>query len=1210
MKRKFSKYARKTLSVFMAAIMVLSVFVFVPEMFTKAEAATAGTYDFSVRIHTTNDVDVGDNEDLVITLDYNKNNGTGSSGSTSKNVSYKWAEDANADNTAYFSGVAGFPTRVNVYCKYAWTAAITRKWGCTITVSVKNNNTDSYVQIAQQSFSKSGSAWGQTVVNYAITSFSGKPEATTISAITGSDTVTMPKTGASNVTSSYSATVYDQYGVSWYADPTFYVPITEPTSYDTAKKDVTTSGLSMSGAGVLTIKPEAQVAGATASRTVWIACVSGTTAWAKKKITLKDPSYTVRFLNASGGQISSTTVTYGVTPTAPTADYPTYIQVDGANHKKFSGWSPTVGAITTDTDYTAQYSNEAHSFTSSVTTTPPTCTTVGVTTHTCSVCGYSYKENTPATGHNYEFKGFTWSGYSSATATFVCSNDNNHTQTVTATITSVTDKEANCVETGSRTYTATAVFNSVTYTDTKTETIAIDNTNHKTLVTDSAVAATTDKVGLTQGEHCSACGTVTKAQEITPTVAKTKVYEGAITNNIKGSYTYLGVTAEEPTAMVSQTQPNCETTVTGTYGTINIENGEAVYTVTTMQFSGTETFYLLTKVENINSNNGALSAYVFEKVTIVPAKTLYYEDNFSSADGITYTDGVCSDGSSKYGKWNINNASSVNNAADEAADLVYNSDYKNYATLSGSSAHTVSVSNLNSGNGNKNWPSATFTFAGTGFDVISLTDSNSGVFYVTVYDTSGKLIKTVMMDTYYGYTYSPLYFNTVTRKIVGSSEGGVTVLLYPSKITDKNNIPANDTDYIVTSNGAVYTTNTAKASSPEQAYGWVKTGNAQTLYQVPVIHIDGLAYGTYTAKIEARFTGLFGHYNTDEAGVKYYDLCIDAIRINNPFNTEKADEAYEQSGQSRVNYTDIKSKLSTAQAASGATGLILLDGGKTVPQGKLEEYKAVSPKNELYISGGQSVAFDLDTADCEDVLIGMRSANSKPLKVQVIYDSTSAEIAINSGTELYYSILTALGKESLSGTVVIKNNTVGAILSLTNLKTVAKENTVSAAAPMMLSMFTAPRAMALLAMAESDLSIDEESVETATEEGKITLSVTTGSDVSSLIIRDENGNELTPDEVNSVVSGDEIRWTVTLTQTESGRYTYSLEGAYENGYTNGDTVEITVDVEITEPVPEEPEIPSDETEDSGKTDSFVELFDFLVSLLKKLLSRIFGVELV
>ncbi|MGN1117183.1 MAG: hypothetical protein ACI4RU_01085, partial [Acutalibacteraceae bacterium] len=929
------------------------------------------------------------------------------------------------------------------------------------------------------------------------------------------------------------------------------------------------------------------------------------------KVTITN-RFTITFKNYDGTTLSESTYVYNSSVTEPSPD-PTK-PFDSSYHYIFSGWDSTVGKATADKTYTAQFTEAPHEFTSSVTT-PPTCTTVGVTTYTCS-CGYSYTVNTPeATGHNYEFKGFTWSGYSSATATFVCSRDNTHTQTVTATITSATDKAANCIETGSKIYTATAVFNSITYTDTKTETIAIDKTNHKTLVTDSAVPATTDKVGLTQGEHCEACGVVTKAQEITPTVAKTKVYEGAITNNIKGSYTYLGVTAEEPTVMVSQTQPACETTVTGTYGTMTIKNGEAVYTVTTMQFSGTETFYLLAKAENIDSNSGTISAYVFEKVTIVPAKTLYYEDNFSSADGITYTDGVCSDGSSRYGVWNINNASSVNDAADEAADLVYNSDYKNYATLSGSSAHTVSVSNLNSGNSNKNWPSATFTFAGTGFDVISLTDSDSGVFYVTVYrgtDTT-DLVKTVMMDTYYGYTYSLLYFNTATKKIVGSPEDGVTVPLYPSSITDKNNIPENDTEYIVTSNGAVYTINTDKASSAEQAYGWVKTGNAQTLYQVPVIHIDGLDYGVYTAKIEARFTGLFGHYNTDEAGARYYDLCIDAIRINNPFNTANADEAYEQSGQSRVNYTDIKTSLTTTEEAKGAnaTGLILLDGGKTVPQGSLEEYKAVSPKNELYLSGGHSVAFDLDTTNYEDVFIGMRTANATPLTARIIYGAKSADIAINSGTELYYSILAALGEESLSGTVVIKNTTDGAILSLTNLKTVAKENAVSEAAmPMTLSMFTAPRAMALLAMTESDLSIDEESVETATEEGKITLSVTTGSDVSSLIIRDENGNELTPDEVNSVVSGDEIKWTVTLTETESGRYTYSLEGAYENGYTNGDTVEITVDVEITEPVPEEPEIPSDETEDSGKTDSFVELFDFLVSLLKKLLSRIFGVELV
>ncbi|MGN1349079.1 MAG: hypothetical protein ACI4VI_09060 [Acutalibacteraceae bacterium] len=1181
MKRKFSKYTRKTMSVFMAVLMVLSVFVFVPEMFTKAEAATAGKYyvrvtwklsnkGSSLSTHYTGYGSFNQNSDsnnqFGFSLFYKDKNGTGTqyevywdignksptSGSTNSSDSVTSSNgyiDSSTGNYTCTAIIQGFPTYMFVCgdynslatkCIYSVTKIEIGKstsYGTTLwsgSAYINSTNQQKYTYIrstytagSTNNGNDSSNAYTKTdAIDWTM------PYANSITGLSA-QTLTIDKTSGSVTSGVLTGVVKDQYGVNWYQAPTYSVLNESGTSVSNPSR--TTSGDGVTLTATTACLTSANSYNTTTGQAKFTLKATRGSATQSVTITVKSPTYYVYFYDGDGNQISTKSCYYNGSVTAPTTANKS---PDADYHYTFNGtWDKGYTGIKSDTVINANFDSIAHSF--EEVTTPPTCTTVGEKKYTCSVCGYSY-----------------------------------------------------------------------------TEEITKDPNAHSSLVTDSAVPATTDRVGLTQGEHCSACGEVTKAQEITPTVAKTKVYEGSITNNIKGSYTYLGVTKTEPEAMVSQTQPDCETTLTGSYGTINIENGEAVYTVTTMQFSGTETFYLLAKAENIDSNNGALSAYFFEKVTIVPAKTLYYEDNFSSADGITYTDGVCSDGSSKYGVWNINKAPSVNDAADEAADLAYNSDYKNYATLSGSSAHTVSVSELNKGNSNKNWPSATFTFAGTGFDVISLTDSDSGVFYVTVYkgtDTAGELVKTVMMDTYYGYTYSPLYFSTVTRKIVGSPEDGVTELLYPSKITDKKDIPENDKEYIVTSNGAIYTTNTAKASSTEQAYGWVKTGNAQTLYQVPVIHIDGLDYGTYTAKIEARFTGLFGHYNTDETGIKYYDLCIDAIRINNPFNTSKADEAYEQSGQSRVNYTDIKSSLSSAEKANtaNATGLILLDGGKTVSQGSLEDYKEVLPKNEIYLSGGQSVAFDIDTADYEDVLIGMRSANAAPLTVQVIYGSKSADIAINSGTELYYSILTALGEDSLSGTVVIKNTTDGAVLSMTKMKTVAKENSVSEAAmPMTLSMFTAPRAMALLAMAESDLSIDEESVETATEEGKITLSVTTGSDVSSLIIRDENGNELTPDEVNSVVSGDEIKWTVTLTETESGRYTYSLEGAYENGYTKGDTVEITVDVEITEPVPEEPEIPSDETEDSGKTDSFVELFDFLVSLLRKLLSRIFGVELV
>lgn len=79
MKRKFSKYTRKTLSVFMAVIMVLSVFVFVPEMFTKAEAATAGNYTLKVNINVSNKADnKGNIQDSYFKITYKPNNGNGS----------------------------------------------------------------------------------------------------------------------------------------------------------------------------------------------------------------------------------------------------------------------------------------------------------------------------------------------------------------------------------------------------------------------------------------------------------------------------------------------------------------------------------------------------------------------------------------------------------------------------------------------------------------------------------------------------------------------------------------------------------------------------------------------------------------------------------------------------------------------------------------------------------------------------------------------------------------------------------------------------------------------------------------------------------------------------------------------------------------------------------------------------------------------------
>ncbi len=114
--------------------------------------------------------------------------------------------------------------------------------------------------------------------------------------------------------------------------------------------------------------------------------------------------------------------------------------------------------------------------TTAAVTKPATCEAKGETTYTATFTNTAFEtqtktvENVEATGHDYELTGWTWTGYTGATATFTCKNDSSHVETVTATITSVRT-EATCEADGSVIYTATVSFEGKTYTDTKTETL-------------------------------------------------------------------------------------------------------------------------------------------------------------------------------------------------------------------------------------------------------------------------------------------------------------------------------------------------------------------------------------------------------------------------------------------------------------------------------------------------------------------------------------------------------------------------------------------------------------------------------------------------------------------------------------------------------------------------------------------------------------------
>lgn len=146
-----------------------------------------------------------------------------------------------------------------------------------------------------------------------------------------------------------------------------------------------------------------------------------------------------------------------------------------------------------------------------------TCTEPGKKITVCSLCGESYTEEIPATGHTIvidpavevtcEEAGKTEGSHCSVCGEVI----------VPQSIIPATGKHS--WDGGKVTKTATCVENGITtYTCAKcgtTRTEEIKALGH-TIVMDQAILATCTQTGKTEGSHCSVCGEVIKAQEVIP----------------------------------------------------------------------------------------------------------------------------------------------------------------------------------------------------------------------------------------------------------------------------------------------------------------------------------------------------------------------------------------------------------------------------------------------------------------------------------------------------------------------------------------------------------------------------------------------------------------------------------------------------------------------------------------------------------------------
>lgn len=592
----------------------------------------------------------------------------------------------------------------------------------------------------------------------------------------------------------------------------------------------------------------------------------------------------------------------------------------------------------------------------------------------------------------------------------------------------------------------------------------------------------------------------------------------------KGALQYIGAVKTDGSATGDAVSAFTTTDYAGRYGKAKVitnvqspEESVVRYTPNTMQMATTDQFSYAVAYSGTPN-----AGYYYGTVTVIPATTIYYEDSF-----VTFRDGS-QDGKTTM-QWTQKGTPTEATQAEDRpgqfslssidANNVYGYDqaYRDCSQYSLGSAKKVTLNMATSNN--VVWPTAQFTFCGTGFDLISVTSGKTGTIRVRVYKGTSTAkadkVKDWTVDTYYGYEYQ---------------------------------------------NGA-----------------WVVTGNSDTLYQIPVIKGEGLDYGTYTVVVTPYYYSAFDHTGGTDAS---YDFYLDAIRIYDPAGKTPASDisnAYKADQEYAPYYAELRNLLIQVGDFDATTeakdGIVFVDGyGET---GNMEQYTAAGPNNEVYLKPGQAIAFDIWATEKPDsVQLGMKLVKGTSATVNVGNSNATGSVSkeITTATDLYYTITqpivwsAANPEDEFYKTkypIVITNaSDSDAIVSLTNVKWTFSEsgegngptgtqNTVK----LMSTAATAPAAYhavrSVLGIVDEPEVFQPEQMElnwkqsSVTTGRKATLTITTSSDVTAITV---NGEALNQGKLNRRTGL--VTWTYTVTADDPGVYTYEVVASNADGLTS------------------------------------------------------------
>ena len=559
---------------------------------------------------------------------------------------------------------------------------------------------------------------------------------------------------------------------------------------------------------------------------------------------------------------------------------------------------------------------------------------------------------------------------------------------------------------------------------------------------------------------------------------------------------------------IAPAKENTQTTITISDSNIEIyKDGKAASPVTfkPVAFMDKAENYTYTaditkKGEKLDPKNPETGTTVNGKIKTMPANVVYYEDNFNekgaenSAVKIIYSENTSKDGTDV----------KLEQSNDQSEQYGHDNAYAKGDKYSSGSSTKMEKS-----------ATATFTFKGTGFDIISRTNTKTGTIGVKVYKgekASGEPIRNIPLITYY-------------------DDGD----LYQVPV-----IHETDFDY-----GTYTVVVEVKSYNPEEI----------------VFYLDGVRiYGPLDDK---EYTDDKGNitYDSDNYLESEVDAVINEIRPMIIGNT--ADETKDNHAMLMQYQLGGNAVLS----AGGNTVVETLDG--TVPEGAtkttadFERYWKWGPNNELYLEPGNAVGFLIpveyyDLTDSHTTFqIGAKTTSEKAVTLKTILpDGTEAKdspITVNSATDMYYKInVTEDMKITVDDTEyyqVVIANTAGGTVSLTNIKSTCDPKLFGVPAVDTTAMRMMAASM-ISAFSTKDEVVSEAAFATVVRSGRdATLAVTSTVGVEKLKITDSNGqvmdnSTLKISYTDKVLNGNKLRtWRVKFKPNlKRGKYKYTVEG--------------------------------------------------------------------